>query len=179
MMSSGTTGRNFYPRPPRGGRLCHRAIFMGIDYISIHALREEGDRGFRRKCRNALRFLSTPSARRATCPPVQRRPDRPSFLSTPSARRATCPCRGLRQQMQDFYPRPPRGGRLLHIGIFCRLCKFLSTPSARRATFLCLLGSSTLINFYPRPPRGGRRVRVGVRAVCIQISIHALREEGD
>ena len=36
--------KNFYPRPPRGGRQIDNA-FLGIsDEISIHALREEGDR---------------------------------------------------------------------------------------------------------------------------------------
>ena len=33
--------------------------------------------------------------------------------------------------------------------------------------------------FYPRPPRGGRRVIDGNNAVSYEISIHALREEGD
>ena len=34
-------------------------------------------------------------------------------------------------------------------------------------------------NFYPRPPRGGRLVIVIVDVHRYQISIHALREEGD
>ena len=34
----------FYPRPPRGGRLFVYAAFIGSHRISIHALREEGDR---------------------------------------------------------------------------------------------------------------------------------------
>ena len=123
-----------------------------------------------------------------------------AFLSTPSARRATRLVGGLRifrsisihalreegdllssllsAHFGDFYPRPPRGGRLVRDGpmLFCR--KFLSTPSARRATYrkhkevqhgtisihalreegdLTARGSITPgINFYPRPPRGGR-----------------------
>ena len=123
------------------------------------------------------------------------------FLSTPSARRATVAIRlhagsveisihALREEgdaelclqsadTEDFYPRPPRGGRrdaveavaqLERISIHAlreegdksplaarsTLPKFLSTPSARRAT----------------KPR--RRERSGQN-----ISIHALREEGD
>ena len=35
------------------------------------------------------------------------------------------------------------------------------------------------LNFYPRPPRGGRRRRHRHRATGLDISIHALREEGD
>ena len=125
---------HFYPRPPRGGRLneqiekhghceflstpsARRAtsricIAVRISQISIHALREEGDksairfswvishfyprppRGGRRDCQRAAReaeqqFLSTPSARRATCCWPLLAPNIRVFLSTPSARRAT------------------------------------------------------------------------------------------
>ena len=57
--------------------------------ISIHALREEGDLRayFRRIIRS--RFLSTPSARRATSAYSFFTMQRMIFLSTPSARRAT------------------------------------------------------------------------------------------
>ena len=34
---------NFYPRPPRGGRLAFKAFTKPLCKISIHALREEGD----------------------------------------------------------------------------------------------------------------------------------------
>ena len=34
---------NFYPRPPRGGRLVEIIIPQIVQKISIHALREEGD----------------------------------------------------------------------------------------------------------------------------------------
>ena len=124
--------------------------------ISIHALREEGDP---RNC----------------CSPRRRR----RFLSTPSARRATLLVPYIPAFHNDFYPRPPRGGRrekplfrqhhheisihalreegdeqfnpLLH-----GVSQFLSTPSARRAT--------------SQNPSDGRP---------FGISIHALREEGD
>ena len=36
-----------------------------------------------------------------------------------------------------------------------------------------------LANFYPRPPRGGRRGYSRKKTFSGQISIHALREEGD
>ena len=35
------------------------------------------------------------------------------------------------------------------------------------------------LNFYPRPPRGGRRGSSGSSSGSGEISIHALREEGD
>ena len=40
------TAANFYPRPPRGGRQSGRGYRKLRLCISIHALREEGDRGF-------------------------------------------------------------------------------------------------------------------------------------
>ena len=55
-----------------------------------------------------------------------------------------------------FYPRPPRGGQ----------------PTISSA-------SSAPRNFYPRPPRGGRPGLPPSGQRLLQISIHALREEGD
>ena len=79
--------------------------------ISIHALREEGDPASSSSCTASSRFLSTPSARRATQDFLVGMGDT-LFLSTPSARRAT----------GAVY-----GGLATTRG-------FLSTPSARRAT---------------------------------------------
>ena len=78
------------------------------------------------------------------------------FLSTPSARRATYKIKLKEYREVNFYPRPPRGGRPLTQRLGELASQFLSTPSARRAT----RGEETL--------RSER-----------QISIHALREEGD
>ncbi len=36
-------GKDFYPRPPRGGRHRRCSQILQPDIISIHALREEGD----------------------------------------------------------------------------------------------------------------------------------------
>ena len=58
--------------------------------------------------------------------------------------------------MLDFYPRPPRGGRLAGFVLHGADVVFLSTPSARRAT-----------------------ADVAKQRVDFLISIHALREEGD
>ena len=56
-----------------------------------------------------------------------------------------------------FYPRPPRGGRRRSTARCASQDEFLSTPSARRATHLVSFGFLWFL----------------------QISIHALREEGD
>ena len=79
-----------------------------------------------------------------------------------------------------FYPRPPRGGRLSKCSHKSLAgTKFLSTPSARRATPQVLHRYSISQYFYPRPPRGGRHY-VGYKLAEFEdISIHALREEGD
>ena len=78
-----------------------------------------------------------------------------------------------------FYPRPPRGGRLMVGTEAYNNIIFLSTPSARRATIASKSPDAATIisihalreegdrrskkntspeaDFYPRPPRGGRR----------------------
>ena len=84
--------RYFYPRPPRGGRPVAADKVAHVFIISIHALREEGDTNFFRLVAVMFQFLSTPSARRAT-----------TAVSFPAS------CR------DNFYPRPPRGGRLLSL----------------------------------------------------------------
>ena len=169
----------FYPRPPRGGRLPARPAESHDQRISIHALREEGDADGGIWKLEAKKFLSTPSARRATI------------------QAALLLCAD-----EDFYPRPPRGGRqpfLAHqrcgpnISIHalreegdppsrrrpCRRKRFLSTPSARRATGRSAGCPRHTADFYPRPPRGGRRALTEANTSAVTISIHALREEGD
>ena len=102
--------------------------------ISIHALREEGDASSRPAPRAAPIFLSTPSARRATgglphrLPPVgisihalREEGDRLrprscvvfSHISIHALREEGDQHHiGVTVPRMDFYPRPPRGGRL-------------------------------------------------------------------
>ena len=149
-------GAYFYPRPPRGGRQsCPHSRLQRLG-ISIHALREEGDHLPRSWHLAAANFYPRP--------PRGGRPSRQTkmvsalrFLSTPSARRATYHLQPCFRQWGYFYPRPPRGGRLQNGGECCGRVVisihalreegdvevsgsfppariFLSTPSARRAT---------------------------------------------
>ena len=124
---------DFYPRPPRGGR--HQDLGGGVhsEVISIHALREEGDGFCWNPCWRGLLFLSTPSARRATQNLADQH-DADLFLSTPSARRAT-PAAVKSNDNVRFLSTPSarRATRSLLIWKL-RHKKFLSTPSARRAT---------------------------------------------
>ena len=64
-------------------------LFQQGEFISIHALREEGDHGFGSLTHLCWKFLSTPSARRATMILPMTESRLWLFLSTPSARRAT------------------------------------------------------------------------------------------
>ena len=102
------------------------------------------------------RFLSTPSARRATLGGVC------FFLCAVISIHALCeegdstPAR-RRSWLIYFYPRPLRGGR----------------PSPSRLT-------PSSCYFYPRPLRGGRPDAGPARLIdLLGISIHALCEEGD
>ena len=80
-----------------------------------------------------IKFLPTPSARRATLDP-NKATHTTEFLPTPSARRATHnPVRDAKIP-KHFYPRPPRGGRLDYLIDQAVTYAFLPTPSARRAT---------------------------------------------
>ena len=148
--------RDFYPRPPRGGRR------KSMENQTVSA-----------------RFLSTPSARRATpptCLSVMRyiisihalREEGDMQASTPSGWTGYFyprPPRGGRRiqvfptaaHQPYFYPRPPRGGRPRwpSSGRGSN-AQFLSTPSARRATQIRRARTRFVQDFYPRPPRGGR-----------------------
>ena len=64
--------------------------------------------------------------------------------------------KGKISSVEDFYPRPLRGGRPVAKMSLASLVGFLSTPSARRATVQLVQGDDRLIHFYPRPLRGGR-----------------------
>ena len=145
---------HFYPRPPGGGRPRYSrgrqfwAIFLSTpsgwratrarifcaaaQHISIHALRVEGD-GLQRSIRlPQVEFLSTPSGWRATRN-LQVNLQNLQFLSTPSGWRATYAdgwtskvefisihalrvegdrgARKISRRRGNFYPRPPGGGR--------------------------------------------------------------------
>ena len=171
--------RHFYPRPPRGGRPGLCMLRPRAPAISIHALREEGDRRAESLNNNYFLFLSTPSARRATRDFALAVVTTSQFLSTPSARRATYIPFRICIIIFYFYPRPPRGGRRQIGGFFIDYNLFLSTPSARRATPKCWPLLHNLNDFYPRPPRGGRPFALSAGVAVLNISIHALREEGD
>ena len=78
-----------------------------------------------------------------------------------------------------FYPRPPRGGRLLMRELAIRI-KDISIHALREeGDIQRQYVYQEFRDFYPRPPRGGRRKRKDWSTRMELISIHALREEGD
>ena len=187
---------------PSAGRATFQCQADGqARHISIHALRGEGDSVQTRKAPGTSYFYPRPPRG------GRRRSERPRssgsrFLSTPSAGRATNHADPLRHRRHYFYPRPPRGGRQVGLGVrtprivisihalrgegderasrprcgcpnfyprpprggrqspIPELAKwaliFLSTPSAGRATLSPNNSYLSLFYFYPRPPRGGR-----------------------
>ena len=145
-MSSWQT-RYFYPRPPRGGRQAEQRLYAACDeiflstpsarratwtcgsspgwaWISIHALREEGD------CTQG----SDPLSGRISIHALREEGDAAFHAVSYSS--------------VYFYPRPPRGGRRRFPcrQLFIRI--FLSTPSARRATAKAEKKSSAFVLLY-------------------------------
>ena len=170
--------KDFYPRPPRGGRLVSVSLHRKL--LDFYPRPPRGGR----RIASGLAVLGL------------------LFLSTPSARRATQKCSEYAASTCNFYPRPPRGGRPgahRHSGRYdaisihalreegdyasrslsLSVILFLSTPSARRATSSRKQAAWFRNYFYPRPPRGGRPPLWRSLRASAKISIHALREEGD
>ena len=103
-------------------------------YISIHALREEGDLACIQIENGAYQFLSTPSARRATDVAVETyQYDQISIHAL--REEGDGGLAGDHHPLRNFYPRPPRGGRPKVKLQSPTMFLFLSTPSARRATY--------------------------------------------
>ena len=128
----GASPTYFYPRPPRGGRQLARRL-QGVQQgflstpsarratgrpagrlphpqISIHALREEGDPTVPPLAIDDGQFLSTPSARRATPSGAGRKPSKNISIHALREEGDIDELREIAVE-EDFYPRPPRGGR--------------------------------------------------------------------
>ena len=192
--------RNFYPRPPRGGRHLTLRKQIDEDKISIHALREEGDWGFINNSDLSMRFLSTPSARRATKGSVVL-PGADEISIHALREEGDKMAYNYLKKIAYFYPRPPRGGRRHALRRACGVVDHFYPRPPRGGRHSCRRPRRKSENFYPRPPRGGRPGETNTRAVITkflstpsarratvaffllfvrsQISIHALREEGD
>ena len=91
---------------------------------------------------------------------------RPDDITTPWTRKA------------NFYPRPPRGGRPADAVRLIAAGLFLSTPSARRATRQ-MTDCIVVEEFLSTPSARRATCYLRITITNNNISIHALREEGD
>ena len=125
--------------------------------ISIHALREEGDRSRLGFC--CLQLISIHALREEGDACIGRRDQvTHQFLSTPSARRATWSKRRKQWDLPYFYPRPPRGGRPMPTCPLSNFTNFYPRPPRGGRRPVHALLHAFPVYFYPRPPRGGRQV---------------------
>ena len=147
------------------------------------------------------KFLSTPSARRATHHPKPRRKSHVHFYPRPPRGGRPATTTHSPRSKPNFYPRPPRGGRppcrpappgglpisihaLREEGDFDYASRpniageFLSTPSARRAT-QAGTAHHQREQFLSTPSARRATAQQAAPAAEQPISIHALREEGD
>ena len=169
---------NFNPRPPRGGRPRQLEAVCKRCHISIHAPREGGDLDMQVRMLRRGIFQSTPPARGAT---------------------VTISTDGI--TLNDFNPRPPRGGRLLYssgdpdlwlISIHAPReggdpDLYVQRPDGghfnprppRGGRRYNSTRTEKYPHFNPRPPRGGRPIRGHRLCRPLPISIHAPREGGD
>ena len=153
-----------------------------------------------RPCSSRTRFLSTPSARRATQAAGSFQPrhkisihalreegdgtvkgEEDGLYISIHALREEGDLSSVPTQFCSvhFYPRPPRGGR--RYPLFCaHKAPCISIHALREEGDHTLPhGLTCNKNFYPRPPRGGRPPGTACGPDRRGISIHALREEGD
>ena len=145
--------------------------------ISIHALREEGD--VRRAHGADRQKISIHALREEGDPWLSIASNCGKFISIHALREeGDRRVVGQLGQWRNFYPRPPRGGRLRILRTFCSLIYFYPRPP-RGGRLTLWRQSWRCWNFYPRPPRGGRPAATLPSATLMTISIHALREEGD
>ena len=108
---------NFYPRPPRGGRLHPLSVFFISCVISIHALREEGDLSS-----TSITFTYLTISIHAL------REEGDMYRLVVPRLRKMISIHALREE----------GDRLI-VFVFLAVTLFLSTPSARRATARVLM----------------------------------------
>ena len=173
--------------------LCH--------VISIHTLRVEGDGTVHRRVETEFYFYPRPPGGGRQLEDCRKHLVDYFYPRPPGGGRLHTHC-SRKYRVRHFYPRPPGGGRLklveynvIDVTISIHALRvegdtknpllvlwddlFLSTPSGWRATAGPLYHAARRVDFYPRPPGGGRQREDKIVRLAQQISIHALRVEGD
>ena len=155
LMRPSSSMMDFYPRPPRGGRPVGRRCGCAHSHISIHALREEGDRQDTLRCMDAIVFLSTPSARRATSNSMNREDG------------TSISIHALREEGDRHHPAAHRRWRI-------------SIHALREEGDAELLHIAHKVSISIHALREEGDVALVLHgSQILEISIHALREEGD
>ena len=105
----------------------------------------------------AIKFLSTPSARRATRSFIARKHGGKCKISIHALREEgdAYQCR-RRAGHAHFYPRPPRGGRLETLRELILEEQYFYPRPPRGGRLAGQRSCPPATYFYPRPPRGGR-----------------------
>ncbi len=155
----------------------------GIDCISLFQSTPSVGRATRvRGAENSLgsSFQSTPSVGRATTASVRYALTAAISIHALRGEGDKISANRRRARRNHFNPRPPWGGRLCCITPPCSLYStFQSTPSVGRATTEQAIQYELHQYFNPRPPWGGRPLPQQICYRNGEISIHALRGEGD
>ena len=148
----------FYPRPPRGGRRRPLRLHPPHTHISIHALREEGDPKKGKKMGKYKKISIHALREEGDLPVLLQDHTTGKFLSTPSARRATYHpglfSRGVNISIHALREE----GDYLSTRSTWYLGLFLSTPSARRATIIGIL-AATFAGIFLSTPSARRATR--------------------
>ena len=194
--------RQFLSTPSGWRATYRRSSRIRRDAISIHALRVEGDGGILSQG-SAIVGISIHALRvEGDQDHVAELNSLDDFYPRPPGGGRQVTAEVDARKLADFYPRPPGGRRHRDQGSNSSDSEFLSTPSGWRATSKQKKRAVDTVYFYPRPPGGGRpnvlflatikpslflSTPSGWRAtrwalnnrLFGQISIHALRVEGD
>ena len=141
---------------PARGATIENGDLVHVETISIHAPREGSDGDVLAGVLMADKFLSTLPARGATHAP-RRKANKFSY----------------------FYPRSPRGERLLGLSDRCDLPKISIHAPREGSDTVSDLSMVRPPYFYPRSPRGERPCTDDEFLTRYQISIHAPREGSD
>ena len=153
------------------------SAYFATSFISIHALREEGDYCTFRMISPVLNFNPRPP--RGGRQALQAMLSGGRNISIHALREeGDAEKRGVTHEFVYFNPRPPRGGRRFVTSKPSATTVFQSTPSARRAT----RRSSPVCRAwkFQSTPSARRATADAVsKRIAQYISIHALREEGD
>ena len=160
------------------GDVIYIFIFVFVPSISIHALRVEGDphNMYAIACTH---FISIHALRVEGDHPSAKSISKKFYFypRPPGGGRPFQLSTGLPQK--HFYPRPPGGGRRAPFFALCSICRFLSTPSGWRATRTHKITEHHTV--FLSTPSGWRATKAFLIDSVEEygISIHALRVEGD